>query len=173
MSTIYFSLKTNVKAPYIVGSSILVIIGYIVLITTHTAGAQYVGTFLTAAGVYTTSAMALSGPGKNVSAQTKQAVVLALQISLGDLGAITGVLVYQPTIIIIALGCTILTGLTATALYIFMSHENKLRGQLKAQNAVSEKGHGEDSWGDGWKGEDEIERRRALGDRHPAWRYRL
>ncbi|KIJ30042.1 hypothetical protein M422DRAFT_268505 [Sphaerobolus stellatus SS14] len=146
MSTVYFSLKTNVKAPYIVGSSIVAIIRYIVLITTHTAGAQYVGTFITVAGVYTASAMVLFWPGDNVSAQTKQIITL----------------VY-----------TVLTGLTATALYIFMNRENKLHDQLKVQNAASEKGHGEDSWGDGWKGEDEIERRQALGDRHPVWRYQL
>ncbi|KIJ40996.1 hypothetical protein M422DRAFT_229806 [Sphaerobolus stellatus SS14] len=179
MGVVYLSIQTKTKAPFIVGSSFVAIIGYIILITTHTAGAQYVGTFITVAGVYTANAMILSWPSENVSAQTKRAVVLALQISLGDLGAITGVLIYRPNLAnhnyrtphIIALGYSVLTGLTATALYILMARQNKLRKQLKAQNAGKE--GGEDSWADGWKGKDEIERRRELGDRHPAWRYRL
>ncbi|GJJ14090.1 hypothetical protein Clacol_008347 [Clathrus columnatus] len=63
-------------------------------ITTPTAGSQYFGTFVIVGGVYTANAMLLSWPGENVSAQTKRAVVLALQITLGDVGAITGTTIF-------------------------------------------------------------------------------
>jgi hypothetical protein len=32
---------------------------------------------------------------------------------------------------------------------------------------------GSDEWASGWEGDDEVARRRELGDRHPAWRYRV
>jgi len=51
-----------------------------------------------------------------------------------------------------------------------MSSQNRLRDELKVQNGGSLE---HDAWAEGWKGDDEVERRRELGDRHPAWRYRL
>lgn len=42
-------------------------------------------------GIYSANALLLSWPGENVSNQTKRAVAVALQISIGDIGAISGV----------------------------------------------------------------------------------
>lgn len=73
----------------------------------HGAGAQYVGVHFAAAGVYTGNALLLrllfisrlmscvltlaySWPGENVSGQTKRAVAVAMQITIGDIGAIAG-----------------------------------------------------------------------------------
>jgi hypothetical protein len=39
-----------------------------------------------------------SWPGENVSGQTKRAVALAMQITIGDIGAIVGMLVYRPSL---------------------------------------------------------------------------
>lgn len=75
---------------------------------TSPAGAQYVGVHFAAAGVYTGNALLLrlatlslhcrsfsrivfySWPGENVSGQTKRAVAVAMQITIGDIGAIAG-----------------------------------------------------------------------------------
>ena len=70
------------------------------------AGAQYAGVHFAAAGIYTGNALLLrsvtcvpllyfsqpqnSWPGENVSAQTKRAVAVAMQITIGDIGAIAG-----------------------------------------------------------------------------------
>ena len=48
------------------------------------------GVHFAAAGVYTGNALLLSWPGENVSAQTKRAVAVAMQITIGDIGAIAG-----------------------------------------------------------------------------------
>lgn len=56
----------------------------------HVAGAQYVGVHLAAMGVYTGNALLLSWPGENVSGQTKRAIAVAMQITIGDIGAIAG-----------------------------------------------------------------------------------
>ena len=42
-------------------------------------------------GIYSGNALLLSWPGENVSSQTKRAVAVAMQISIGDIGAIAGV----------------------------------------------------------------------------------
>lgn len=70
-----------------------------------------------------------------------------------------------------------LTALTTSALWALMSRENARRDAARAaQNADTDDNTvatGSDEWATGWKREDEVARRRELGDRHPAWRYRL
>ncbi|KAF8577535.1 MFS general substrate transporter [Ramaria rubella] len=169
MSIVWASIGVRRKAPFILGSSALAIVGYIILITTSKAGPQYFGTFVTVSGVYTANAMILSWPGENVSAQTKRAIALAMQISLGDLDYLpTGVLVYRPNLSahnyrtphIVALGYTVLTALATLALWTLMSRQNMRRDEARVELS----GDSEDK---------AVIRRRELGDRHPAWRYRL
>uniref|UniRef100_A0A8H8CMB3 Major facilitator superfamily (MFS) profile domain-containing protein n=1 Tax=Psilocybe cubensis TaxID=181762 RepID=A0A8H8CMB3_PSICU len=57
--TVWFSSKYNARAPFILGAAVVAIIGYIILLTTKTAGAQYVGVLFAAAGVYTGNALLL------------------------------------------------------------------------------------------------------------------
>ncbi|KAH9080415.1 major facilitator superfamily domain-containing protein [Lactarius deliciosus] len=92
----WLAARTGRRASLIIGSAVVAIIGYIILLTTKTAGAQYVGVHFAALGVYTGNALLLSWPAENISGQTKRAVGVALQITVGDLGAVTGVLLYRP-----------------------------------------------------------------------------
>ncbi|KIM43201.1 hypothetical protein M413DRAFT_398146 [Hebeloma cylindrosporum] len=96
--TVWVSSRINLRAPFIIGAAGVAIVGYIILLTTKTPGAQYVGTIFAAAGIYTGNALLLSWPGENVSAQTKRAVAVAMQITIGDIGAIAGVLIYRPSL---------------------------------------------------------------------------
>ena len=81
-------------------TSTLAIIGYIILITNENPverpGVSYVGTFFAAAGIYPSTALALSWPANNVSGQTKRAVAAAMQIMIGNIGGAAGVLIYRP-----------------------------------------------------------------------------
>ncbi|KAG6837626.1 hypothetical protein H0H93_006147 [Arthromyces matolae] len=154
--TVWISSRTNLRAPFIVGAAVFAIIGYIVLISTHTPGAQYVGVHFAAAGVYTGNALLLSWPGENVSSQTKRAVAVALQITVGDIGAIAGsafspspielpssdvvygytsVLIYRPSLSAnhyrtphaIAVGYLAFAIIIASSLAFYMKKENKRR----------------------------------------------
>ncbi|PPQ85045.1 hypothetical protein CVT24_010230 [Panaeolus cyanescens] len=58
-TTVWISSKVNLRAPFIIGAAAVAIVGYIVLLTTRTPGAQYVGVHLAAAGVYTGNALLL------------------------------------------------------------------------------------------------------------------
>lgn len=76
----------------------MAIIGYIILLTakTNEPGVSYVGTIFAAAGIYPATAIVLAWPANNVSGQTKRATANALQISVGNLGAVLGTQLYRP-----------------------------------------------------------------------------
>ncbi|GAA5980656.1 hypothetical protein JCM11641_000165 [Rhodosporidiobolus odoratus] len=94
----YVSHKLNRRGLPIMICGFIAIVGYIVLMTTHTPGARYTGTFITVIGIYCANALLLSWPSENVSPQTKRATASATQIFIGDIGAIVGVLVYRPSL---------------------------------------------------------------------------
>ncbi|KAF7298948.1 hypothetical protein MIND_00842900 [Mycena indigotica] len=159
-ATVWASSRVNLRAPFIIGAALVAIIGYIVVLTGPTPGAQYVGVHFAAAGVYTGNALLLSWPGENVSGQTKRAVAVAMQITIGDIGAIAGVLVYRPDLSahrfrkphIIAIGYLLFAILVAAYLFTWMSRENKRR------DALDEK-------------EESEEEATKLGDRSVKYRY--
>jgi predicted MFS family arabinose efflux permease len=86
------------RAPFIILSSAVAIIGYIILLTAPSdkPGVSYAGTFFAAAGIYPATAIVLAWPANNVSGQTKRATANALQISVGNLGAVLGTQLYRP-----------------------------------------------------------------------------
>ncbi|KAI0304323.1 major facilitator superfamily domain-containing protein [Multifurca ochricompacta] len=170
----WLAARTGRRAPLIIGSAVVAIIGYIVLLTTEThltsgpndiAGAQYAGVHFAALGIYTGNALLLSWPSENISGQTKRAVGVAMQITIGDLGAVTGVLLYRPAFSahrfrkphIIAIGYLTFAIIVASALWHSMASENRRRTEIIAA------------------GKDEVERETKvlLGDREVHWRYRV
>ncbi|KAF8123081.1 major facilitator superfamily domain-containing protein, partial [Mycena galopus ATCC 62051] len=91
---VWLSSRYDARAPFIIGSAVFS--GYIVLLAgpTRKSGTQYIGVHLAAAGIYTGNALLLRRvalwPGENVSGQTKRAIAVAMQITIGDIGAIAG-----------------------------------------------------------------------------------
>ncbi|PPQ65394.1 hypothetical protein CVT26_000019 [Gymnopilus dilepis] len=166
--TVWWSSRIDRRAPLIIGSAGVAIIGYIILISTGKAGPQYLGVHLAAAGIYTGNALLLSWPGENVSAQTKRAVAVAMQITIGDIGAISGVLVYRPNLAgnhyrephIIAIGYLVFAVLIALYLYTWMTRENRRRDRLEGNKDTKEV-----------YDPSSAEDKQRLGDRHPSYRY--
>ncbi|KAH7337182.1 major facilitator superfamily domain-containing protein [Rhizoctonia solani] len=157
----------NRRATFIIGSAVVAIIGeYILLIATHTAGRQYVGVHLACAGVYTGNALLLSWPGENVAPQTKRAVAVAMQISIGDLGAIAGVLIYRPEWAanrfrkphIISIGYLVFSLVVTTWLWVWMARENRRRDRLMAGGEKELAREPDD---------EEVDQ----GDQYIGWRY--
>lgn len=164
----YGSHKTNKRGLWIIGSGAVAIVGYIVLLTTKTAGARYAGIFITVVGIYSANALLLSWPSENVSPQTKRATASGIQIFIGDVGAISGVLVYRPSLNahfyriphIIAIGYTIFGMLVAAYLWAYMGRKNTQRAALRAAG--------------GEQTEKMVEgEARLLGDRHPSYVYQI
>ncbi|KAI0795290.1 major facilitator superfamily domain-containing protein [Irpex lacteus] len=167
----WLAARTGRRAPLIIGSAVIGIIGYIILASSKTAGAQYVGVHFASLGVYTGNALLLSWPSENVSNQTKRAISVAMQITIGDLGAVTGVLIYRPEWAkdhyrkphIIAIGYLVLAIVVASALWWWMAKENRRRDEVLASR-------GEEG---GKSVEEDHEEKTRLGDRHLKWRYQV
>ncbi|KAK7467500.1 hypothetical protein VKT23_004554 [Stygiomarasmius scandens] len=100
LTTAILSQRFSLRAPFIIGSSLFGIIGYAILISNHNPterpGVSYVGMFFAAGGIYPATALVLSWPAMNVAGQTKRATACAMQISIGNLGAVIGTQVYRP-----------------------------------------------------------------------------
>ncbi|KIJ64455.1 hypothetical protein HYDPIDRAFT_90046 [Hydnomerulius pinastri MD-312] len=166
--TVWLSSRWNARAPFIIASAVVAIVGYIVLITCTTPGLQYFGVHLAAAGVYTGNSLLLSWPGENVSGQTKRAVAVALQITVGDIGAIAGCLIYRPTLSsslyrkpnFIAIGYLLFAILMTIYLWVMMGRENRRRQRLLAERKIDSLSETD-------------EERLRLGDRSIHYTYQL
>ncbi|KAK2053051.1 major facilitator superfamily transporter [Colletotrichum caudatum] len=94
-----YSERTGRRAFFIMGSSTFAAVGYIILLAngdpTGKPGVSYLGTFFAAGGIYPATALVLSWPAINVSGQTKRAVGNAMQITIGNLGAVLGTQLYR------------------------------------------------------------------------------
>jgi MFS family permease len=90
--------RTKRRAPFVLFTTSLAIIGYIILLTAPISkpGVSYFGTILAAAGIYPSCAIVLSWPAANVSGQSKRATATAMTITIGNLGAVLGTQLYRP-----------------------------------------------------------------------------
>lgn len=135
------------------------IIGYIILITnespTKKPGVSYVGTFFAAAGIYPAVALTLSWPAINVSGQTKRATANAMQITIGNLGAVIGTQLYRPKTSpryllghSVALGYLCLNIIIAGIIWIVLKRENKKRDSAGAYDPIV--------YDEDWRGDEDL-----------------
>ncbi|KAJ4322859.1 hypothetical protein N0V84_004623 [Fusarium piperis] len=154
------SEKLGRRALFIAGSSLVAAIGYIILLanTSPTArpGVSYLGTFFAAAGIYPATALVLSWPAINVSGQTKRAIANAMQISIGNLGAVLGTQLYRandgPRFIVghsMALGYLVANAIVVTVLGWRLKKQNESRAAVAEE--IKHVGEVED-----WKGDSDV-----------------
>ncbi|GAA6014330.1 hypothetical protein JCM10207_005423 [Rhodosporidiobolus poonsookiae] len=153
------SHRINQRGSLIILNGAIAVVGYVVLMTTHTAGARYTGAFIAVLGIYCANgqrlflsplasslvltALLLSWPSENVSPQTKRATASANQIFVGDIGAIVGVLVYRPNLNAnffrlphgIAILYTAFGMLVAAVLWLVMRRANQTGNSSRAKNS--------------------------------------
>lgn len=159
------SEKLNKRAIFVAGSAAFGAIGYIILLANTDPvgrpGIHYLGTFFAAGGIYPATALALSWPAINVSGQTKRAIANAMQISIGNCGAVLGTQLYRandgPRYIVghsFALGYLLANIVVSGLLYWILKKENTKREAIAEE--VREVGQLDD-----W----------TLGDDDPRWRF--
>jgi len=158
------SERLHKRAIFIIGSAFFAVIGYIILLANTDPiarpGVSYAGTFFAAGGIFPATALSLSWPAINVSGQTKRAVANAMQISIGNLGAVLGTQLYRqndgPRYIVghsFALAYLVGNAAVSATLYFVLKRENKRRDAITPE--VQEVGNLED-----WD-----------GDQDPRWRF--
>jgi MFS family permease len=162
----HLSERFHRRAPFALGTTTIAIIGYIILITnthpTKRPGVSYAGTFFAAAGIYPSTALALAWPANNVSGQTKRAVANAMQISIGNLGAVLGTQLYRPKTAPryllghgFALGYLAANLIVTGAIWYVLGKENKKRESTGVKGGFESVTDAED-----WE-----------GDEDPRWRF--
>ncbi|KAF2118298.1 MFS transporter [Lophiotrema nucula] len=165
----WYSEKLGRRAPFILFTSSLAIIGYIILLAnenpTKKPGVSYLGTFFAAVGIYPSVALVLSWPANNVSGQTKRATANAMQISIGNLGAVIGTQLYRPNTApryvlghSFALGYLAMNLVVVSLLWWILKRENTRKSAHLASNPST-------------KGFHDSEEDLAEGDRHPRWLF--
>jgi MFS family permease len=155
----WLSERSKKRAPFAIATSSLAIIGYIILLSnkhpTKRPGLSYAGTFFAAAGIYPSTALALSWTAANVSGQTKRAVASAMQISIGNLGAVLGTQLYRtnmtPRFVLghsFALGYLAANIVVTSTIWWYLARENKKRDAVTSETAVDD--------AEGWHGDDDL-----------------
>jgi hypothetical protein len=143
------SEKTKKRAPFILASSSLAIIGYIILLSAplHKPGVSYTGTIFAAAGIYPSTAIVLSWPAANVSGQSKRATATAMTITIGNLGAVLGTQLYRPKTSPrwhlghgFALGYLVANLTVASIIWFSLNKENKKKRERVANGEVAPEG---------------------------------
>lgn len=161
--TIIFAVlseRAQRRAPFILVAATLTIIGYIILLTNHSPtgrpGVSYTGAFFAAAGIYPATALVLSWPAVNVSGQTKRATANAMQISIGNMGAVIGTQLYRPKWAPryfvghgTALGYACANVVVVLVLWYVLTKENKRRDALEKRVGVAEDG-------EEWEGDEDL-----------------
>jgi len=162
--TAWISERHGRRAPYLICAALCAAIGYCILLSNTDPkarpGVSYVGTFFAAAGIYPATGLVLSWPAVNVGGQTKRAVANALQISIGNLGAVIGTQLYRtgdtPRYVVghsVALAYTLMSVLSTLLTWWYLSRENRKKD-------AREPGVGVVGGAGGLK-----------GDEDPRWRY--
>ncbi|KAK8128676.1 hypothetical protein PG984_009784 [Apiospora sp. TS-2023a] len=164
------SERTGQRAFFIAGSSLFGAIGYAILLGNTSPrerpGVSYLGTFFAAGGIYPAVALVLSWPAINVSGQTKRAVANAMQISIGNLGAVLGTQLYRstdgPRFIVghsFALVYLLANVVVVSLLWWRLRRENRRRDEVAAQVPGDAAAPVVEGFSD-WK-----------GDSDPRWRF--
>ena len=161
VTTAVLSERYRLRAPFIMAASSLAIVGYIILLSAPSPGVSYFGTILAASGIYPATAIVLSWPANNVSGQTKRATSNAMQISIGNLGAVLGTQLYRsndgPRFFLghgFALGYLVANVCVVAILWMVLKRENTKRDKGERDEVLNR--IGEDEW---------------LGDEDPRWRF--
>ncbi|MCJ1307828.1 hypothetical protein MMC25_001476 [Agyrium rufum] len=164
LATLSQRLGPTVRSRLILCSSSLAIIGYILLLTAPASkpGMSYVGTIFAATGIYPSTALVLSWPANNVSGQTKRAVSNAMQISIGNLGAVLGTQIYRsedaPRFVLghgLAMGYLVANGVVVSILWWVLKRENGRRDRVVAEMDARGEVLPEEREGE-WRGDEDL-----------------
>ncbi|KAI0110693.1 MFS general substrate transporter [Hypoxylon sp. NC0597] len=135
VSIAILSERLGQRAIFIGGSAIFAAIGYAILLSNTDPvgrpGVSYVGVFFSAGGIYPATALVLSWPAINI---WYRAIGNAMQISIGNLGAVLGTQLYRatdgPRFIVghsLALAYLVANAVVVTILGIRLKRENQRR----------------------------------------------
>ncbi|EJD54226.1 MFS general substrate transporter [Auricularia subglabra TFB-10046 SS5] len=130
------------RAGFLLGSIVVGMVGYAILISASHDNVRYGGTFMTAAGIFTATALNVPWLSNNLPGHSRRAAGSALQLAVGQIGGIAGAYLYPDTDApryltghAACLGSLGLAALATVAQYLHLRHENH---KLDAAQAARE-----------------------------------
>ncbi|KAI1333206.1 MFS general substrate transporter [Xylariaceae sp. FL0255] len=82
----HFSDRKGIRSPFILALMFLILVGFILCISTGKPGVVYAGVFLAAAGIYPAFPANITWLSNNLAGGYKRSAGMALQIGIGNLG---------------------------------------------------------------------------------------
>ncbi|KDQ53715.1 hypothetical protein JAAARDRAFT_39025 [Jaapia argillacea MUCL 33604] len=172
----FVSDRTRHRWLFTVGSALLALVGFAILISVHGKSTthvhtQYAALFLAAMGAYTSMPVIVGWFNTNLAGHKRRAVGSAWQVGFGNIGGIIAAYSFPSAdapqftkgyAICIAFVC--LSIVSSTAYMVGITIENRRRDRLGVEGVGLD---GEGGVGEGVSPEEEE----RLGDLHPAYRY--
>lgn len=159
----YFSDRQQRRAPYIITSGLVSLIGYAILLSGVSSGVHYFGCFVVAGGLYTSVGLCFPLLASNLPRYGKRTTAIGLQLTVGNSAGIFAPYIYQKeqngiytighatTLALVAMACGV-----HAVLWTFHHNEN----QARKRGRRADKPEGKPS--------DEAE---ELGDDSPTFMY--
>jgi len=166
------------RGYFTLGFFVVGAIGYIILITSNSAGLSYFGVFLAACGIYPLIPNIVAWSSNNVEGTYKRSVTLAMVISFGNINGAVSSNVYRAKdaphyrlghgIVLAYIGIGLIS---TTAYLLLLKRENARRDRGERDEIIT--GVNEGSHGNGGRYESVEEAKRDKGDLWSGYRYTL
>ncbi|KAL4965444.1 major facilitator superfamily domain-containing protein [Aspergillus stella-maris] len=140
----YFSDKWQRRAPFLVGCTFPVMIGYLICVGTPNPHAGYAGMFILVMGVYTISTLVVAWVGTNMSPDGKRAVAMPYAYSIANLSSLVSAQLYPshqgPRYIqgnAISAGLDVVAAALYFACWMLLRRRNILKEKAKTEGATT------------------------------------
>ncbi|KAI2635930.1 major facilitator superfamily domain-containing protein [Xylaria nigripes] len=141
----YFSDRVGRRSPFVVGCMMVIVVGFILCISTSNPGVVYAGVFIAAAGIYPAFAGNIAWLSSNLAGDYKRGAGMALQIGIGNLGGGFASNFYRqndaPRYILghsLELGFTVVGLIAATVMIVSYTRINKERAKIIREGGLNQ-----------------------------------
>ncbi|KAE8258089.1 hypothetical protein A4X13_0g1913 [Tilletia indica] len=161
--------RARMRVPFMLVLLPISMVGYIILLTVHSAEAKYAGVFLAALGVYPATPCVLSILPNNCSGHFKRATAVALQLAIANCAGFVATFAYQSKFAKdnykqghwVVLGSLILAEVLLIGQVFYVRWENAARASGKRDHQIA----------DYEKLVAEGKTQAPIGDRSPTYRF--
>lgn len=90
----YFADRLKTRGVFMIGFTIVAIIGFVMLVGSQNPHVKYAGTFFAACGVYPNVPQGVAWNGNNIGGSLKRGVGIAMHVGFGNLGGVAAGFIY-------------------------------------------------------------------------------
>ncbi|EPX72711.1 nicotinic acid plasma membrane transporter [Schizosaccharomyces octosporus yFS286] len=136
----YASDRTKLRSPFLISASLILAIGYIILIASNSNAAKFTACFIVAIGCYIGPGMNLGWLNNNVAGHYKRATAIGIQQTIANSSGIVAGQIYRstsaPRYILghsFTLGCVVVGLISYIVLFFSLRHSNRKRDERCAR----------------------------------------